>query len=70
MKAMNHLLGHRYDGHIHDLSSFSIILKRYKNKLTRQQILTIRGQAKKGEFSAALKGMKKCLFRSMNRVQK
>lgn len=38
-----------------------IILKRVKYKLSKQQYLTIKGQIKKGELDAAMKGIKTCL---------
>ena len=43
--------------------TFTRLLKQYKNKLTRQEILTLRGQAKKGEIFAAMKGLRSCLRR-------
>lgn len=37
------------------------LLKHYKYRFTKQQYLTIKGQIKKGELDAALKGINKCI---------
>ena len=37
------------------------LLKFNKNKLTKQQYLTIKGQIKKGDLLGAYKGINKCL---------
>lgn len=36
-------------------------LKVYKDKLTRQQLLTLRGQAIAGDYAGALKGLEKVI---------
>lgn len=38
-------------------------LKKYRTKLTRQQLMTIRGQIKSGEQKAAQKGLRELLAR-------
>lgn len=37
------------------------LLKKYKHKLTRQQILTLKGQIKAGEYLGFKKGLDKLL---------
>lgn len=37
------------------------ILKRYKNGLTKQQLLTIRGQIFAKDIEGAMKGLDRCL---------
>ena len=37
------------------------LLKHYKYRFTRQQYLTIKGQIKKGDLDAALKGIKRLI---------
>ncbi len=37
------------------------LLKKYKVKLTRQQILTLKGQIKKGDYIGFKKGLKKLI---------
>lgn len=36
-------------------------LKRYRSKLSKQQYLTLKGQLKHGEITAAMKGLDKIL---------
>lgn len=38
-------------------------LKKYRTKLTRQQLMTLRGQIKSGDPGAAQKGLRKLLAR-------
>lgn len=38
-----------------------ILLKQVKNKLNKQQYLTIKGQIKKGDYNGAFKGIAKLL---------
>lgn len=38
-----------------------ILLRQYKNKLTRQQLLTFKGQIKKGDYNGFKKGLLKVI---------
>ena len=46
-----------------DLESHLLSLKKYRHKLTRQQLLTLRGQILKGDIEAFKKGLNKLLRR-------
>ena len=45
------------------LRLFRNILRNHKNKLTRQQLCTLKGLAKAGNLTGAYKGLKKILER-------
>lgn len=40
-----------------------ILLKKYKNKLTKQQMKTFKGQILSGDIDGFKKGLKKCLIK-------
>ena len=42
---------------------FFKLLKQHQNRLTRQELLTLRGQAMAGEYDAAKTGLTKILMR-------
>ncbi|MEG2344235.1 MAG: hypothetical protein RSB52_08750 [Acidaminococcaceae bacterium] len=44
-----------------EITNFIILLKQHKQKLTRQQFSTIRGQAYAGDIAGARKGLDKLL---------
>lgn len=41
------------------MKQYFILLNRYKNRLTKQQYRTIKGQIKAGEYEGAMKGLKR-----------
>ena len=41
------------------MSEYLKILKKYRSKLTRQQLLTLRGQILKGDYEGFKKGLNK-----------
>ena len=43
------------------MNEYIKLLKKYKNKLTRQQLLTLRGQILNGDIEGFKKGLLKCL---------
>ena len=48
------------------MKKLSEAIKENKEYLTRQQILTLRGQAKAGNVAAAFRGLEKILEKSKN----
>lgn len=51
-----------------EINTFIIELKRYRSKLSKQVIKTIRGQAISGDLMGARKGLKKVLGDSYDRA--
>ena len=39
-----------------------MLLKKYRHKLTRQQLLTLKGQIKVGDYIGFKKGLKKLIY--------
>jgi len=43
------------------MNEYLKILKKYREKLTKQQLLTLRGQVLKGDYEGFKKGLKKLI---------
>ena len=52
------------------MNEYLKLLKRYRNKLTRQQLLTLRGQVLNGDIEGFKKGLQKCLSKCYKIIDK
>ena len=52
------------------MNEYLKLLKRYCNKLTKQQLLTLRGQVLNGDIEGFKKGLQKCLSKCYKPIDK
>lgn len=52
------------------MNEYLKLLKKYRNKLTRQQLLTLRGQVLNGDIDGFKKGLQKCLSKCHKTIDK
>lgn len=52
------------------MNEYLKILKKYRNRLTRQQTLTLRGQLLNGDTEGFKKGLQKCLNKYNKNIDK